>query len=78
MALVVALELLADVFGDGGVGGVTKMEDFVRALTAAGAGGRGGAVDGWRMGVAVRGGGVVVCLGVVRGADGAVVGLGVG
>ena len=53
VTLFVALELLADVFGDGGVGGVAEVEHFIGALAAAGARGWGGAMNGWRVGVAV-------------------------
>jgi len=61
VALVVALELIADVFRYGSVGGVAEVKDFVGALAAAGAWEcSGGAVDGWGLGVAAWGGGVVV------------------
>lgn len=46
VALIITLELLADIFGYGGVGGGAEVKDFVRTLATADAWDCGGAVDG--------------------------------
>jgi hypothetical protein len=78
VALIITLELLADIFGYGGIGGVAEVKDFVRTLATADAWDCGGAVDGWGLGVTALRSRVVVEMGGVLGrADGAVGHLGV-
>lgn len=78
VALVITLELLADIFGYGGVSRVAEVKDFVGALATADAWDCGGAMNGWSLGVTALGSGVVVEVGGMLGrADGAVGELGV-
>ena len=55
VALFVTLELVADVLGDGGVGGVAEVEDFVGGGAGVGGGGGGVVMEGWLLGFGVGG-----------------------
>ncbi len=73
MTLIITLELLADIFGYGGVSCIAEVEDFVGTLTAADTWDSIRAMDRRGLGVAALRGGVVVEVGGRMGGAGGVV-----